>query len=68
MHDSAFSEPEAAEADFLVLVVDSTRAGALDALREALGVLPVSWWGFFGVVVTKGASLHQMGLAFGRGD
>lgn len=65
MHDSSAKRDEdrtqASEGDYLALVVDSTRAGALAALRETFEVLPVRWWGSLAVVVTKGASRRNSG-------
>ena len=47
---------ETNEADYLALVVDSTRAGDLAELGMTLSLLPLSWWKHTAVVLTKGES------------
>jgi hypothetical protein len=46
------SEPS--ECDYLVLVVDTTRAGDLTELAKTLSLLPLAWWRHTVVVATKG--------------
>jgi len=42
-----------AEAEYLVLVVDGTRAGALALLNSTLSVLPMAWWRNTAILITK---------------
>lgn len=50
-------------ADFLLLLVDSTRQSSLDELGVVLSLLPVGWWSYTAVVVTKGT--YRVGRALG---
>lgn len=56
---------EASQVDYLVLVVDGTQAGDLARLGETLAVLPLAWWSYLAIVVTKG-EIRALPLAIER--
>lgn len=53
-----------ASADFLLLVVDSTRQSSFDELSVVFSLLPVGWWSYTAVVVTKGSFSAPLVLAW----